>query len=152
MIEAMLWTLAEPLLAAQSGTPPVPRGNLSEHKVHDAFRCAGEDAWLSVAVENDAAWGRLRALLGGGEVAAWLRERDAGEAERALREAGVPAAALADALDLVASEHLRARGFWDAYRGGVLPGLPWRASFGRRCGEAPVLGADTDAVLAEVLG
>ena len=31
------------------------------------------------------------------------------------------------------------------------PGLPWRASFGRVCGPAPGLGADTDAVLRNVL-
>jgi crotonobetainyl-CoA:carnitine CoA-transferase CaiB-like acyl-CoA transferase len=153
MIEAMLWTMAEPLLAAQSGAPSVPRGNHSErHKLHDAFRCAGEDGWISLAVESDAEWSRLRAMSDGQEPAVWLRERDAWEMERALRDAGIPAAALASALDLLASEHLRARGFWDAYRGGALPGLPWRASFARQLGEAPGLGADTDAVLKEVLG
>jgi len=66
--------------------------------------------------------------------------------------AGVPAAALASSLDLVGSDHLVARGFWDAHRDHILPGLPWRASFGRKSGEAPGLGADTDAMLAEVLG
>jgi crotonobetainyl-CoA:carnitine CoA-transferase CaiB-like acyl-CoA transferase len=65
--------------------------------------------------------------------------------------AGVPAAALAHALDLVSSEHLRERGFWQPHDGGVLPGLPWRASFGRVCGPAPELGADTEAVLRAVL-
>ena len=66
--------------------------------------------------------------------------------------AGIPAAALATSRDLVASPHLRARGFWDADGAGALPGLPWRASFGRRCGAAPGLGADTGTVLREVLG
>ena len=33
----------------------------------------------------------------------------------------------------------------------MLPGLPWNASFGRKSGPAPELGADTDAVLTEVL-
>ncbi len=33
-----------------------------------------------------------------------------------------------------------------------LPGLPWRASFGRRAGVAPELGADTDAVLSDAIG
>jgi crotonobetainyl-CoA:carnitine CoA-transferase CaiB-like acyl-CoA transferase len=55
-------------------------------------------------------------------------------------------------VDLVASSHLRARGFWEAHGAGVLPGLPWRASFGRTAGPAPGLGADTDAVLTEILG
>ena len=35
---------------------------------------------------------------------------------------------------------------------GVLPVLPWRASFGRTTGPAPELGADSDHVLANVLG
>jgi crotonobetainyl-CoA:carnitine CoA-transferase CaiB-like acyl-CoA transferase len=34
----------------------------------------------------------------------------------------------------------------------LLPGLPWRASFGRTTGPAPELGADRDHVLANVLG
>jgi crotonobetainyl-CoA:carnitine CoA-transferase CaiB-like acyl-CoA transferase len=153
MIEAMLWTLADPLLQTQCGAPPVPRGNRSEHDVvHDAFRCAGDDAWISVAVENDGQLPDLSGLLRGESLARWLQGKTAEVAERALRRLGIPAAALADAGDLVASEHLGERGFWDAYGDGVLPGLPWRSSFGRRCGRAPGLGADTDAVLAEALG
>jgi crotonobetainyl-CoA:carnitine CoA-transferase CaiB-like acyl-CoA transferase len=34
----------------------------------------------------------------------------------------------------------------------VLPTLPWQASFGRAAGPAPGLGADTEAVLVDVLG
>jgi crotonobetainyl-CoA:carnitine CoA-transferase CaiB-like acyl-CoA transferase len=52
----------------------------------------------------------------------------------------------------VDSDHLRERGFWGLHDAGVLPGLPWHASFGRSAGVAPQLGADTDAVLAAVLG
>jgi crotonobetainyl-CoA:carnitine CoA-transferase CaiB-like acyl-CoA transferase len=153
MIEAMLWTLADPLLQTQCGAPPVPRGNRSDrHRLHDAYRCAGEDAWISVVVESEAECRRLHALLGGEQLVEWLRKRDARQAERALHDAGIPAAALADASDLAASEHLRVRGFWDAYRNGVLPGLPWRSNFGRQFGAPPQLGADTDVVLGEVLG
>ena len=92
-----------------------------------------------------------RRAAGGADAAGCARRLRTVAADR-LRRAGVPAAALASSLDLVGSEHLRARGFWDAHGAGVLPGLPWRASFGRRSGAAPGLGADTDAVLAEVLG
>jgi crotonobetainyl-CoA:carnitine CoA-transferase CaiB-like acyl-CoA transferase len=153
MIEAMLWTLAEPLLQTQCGTPPVPCGNRSEHHiVHDAFRCAGEDAWISVAVESDAQWQDLSDMLRGQRLVGWLQGQDAQAAELMLRSAGIPAAALAEASGLVGSKHLRERGFWDEYGDGVLPGLPWRGSFGRRYGLAPGLGADTDAVLAEVFG
>ncbi len=82
----------------------------------------------------------------------WARPRRAEEAAAELIRAGVPAAALATSRDLVDSRHLKARGFWEKHGDGVLPGLPWRASFGRASGPAPALGGDTDAVLRDVLG
>jgi crotonobetainyl-CoA:carnitine CoA-transferase CaiB-like acyl-CoA transferase len=173
MIEAMLWTLAEPVLAAQLADPPKPRGNESRRFApHGAYRCAGDDAWLSLAVRNDEEWRHLCALVPGlrtmAELAfsarverramidavlgAWLARCNAPEAEAELLRAGVPAAALASSVDLVASAHLRARGFWERHGQRVLPGLPWRASFDRASGPAPELGADTDAVLRGLLG
>jgi crotonobetainyl-CoA:carnitine CoA-transferase CaiB-like acyl-CoA transferase len=83
---------------------------------------------------------------------AWARPRAASAIAKELVHARVPAAALASSLDLVSNDHLSARNFWEAHGGGVLPGLPWRASFGRTCGAAPELGADTEMVLREVLG
>jgi crotonobetainyl-CoA:carnitine CoA-transferase CaiB-like acyl-CoA transferase len=149
MIEAMLWTLAEPLLTTQRGTAPVPRGNASErHLTHGAWRCAGDDAWISIAVVNADQKKRLQAVIDSTPLETWLLARTAAEAEAILLQAGVPAAALASSTDLAASEHLRIRGFWD----GGLPGLPWHSNFGRQSGNAPALGADTDAVLGEVLG
>jgi crotonobetainyl-CoA:carnitine CoA-transferase CaiB-like acyl-CoA transferase len=172
MIEAMLWTMAEPLLVTQLGTPPQPQGNRSDHYVpHSVYRCAGEDDWISVAVTSDEDWRKLCAIVpalsamaGMGlreraaqlaaiddALAAWLRTRAAKTVEAGLLRAGIPAAALATSLDLVRSEHLRERGFWEPYGSNVLPGLPWHASFGRASGAAPELGADTDAILREVL-
>ena len=177
MIEAMLWTMAEPLLATQLGSPPLPRGNRSDgFAPHGAYRCAGDDEWISLAVTSEAEWRRLcqvvvaleplsgwtlgqrQGRLAGidGVLAGWASRRAAGEAEAELLRAGVPAAALRSSVDLVGDGHLKARGFWDAHedmhKGGVLPGLPWRASFGRAAGPAPGLGADTDAVLRDALG
>ena len=96
---------------------------------------------------------------------AWRRNPQSGRSFRAGRKnsrhtlrplacskSGVPAAALARSGDLAKSPHLTARGFWDRHGSGVLPALPWQASFGRRTGPAPALGADTDRVLTEVLG
>ena len=124
MIEAMLWTMAEPLLAEQM--PAVERWP----DRGAVCRCDGEDAWLAV------------------EPAPAVAPSDVTAAE-ALTRAGVAASALVRSADLAASAHLRARGFWDA---DGLPGLPWRASFGRKAGVAPGLGADTDTVLGTVLG
>jgi crotonobetainyl-CoA:carnitine CoA-transferase CaiB-like acyl-CoA transferase len=173
MIEAMLWTMAEPLLASQLEAAPQPRGNHSDrHVPHGVYRCAGEDDWISVVVTDDAEWKKLCAVvpalspmarLGFREraqcratiddaLSAWLRPRAAAAAEALLLRAGVPAAALATSLDLVENNHLKERGFWEAHGGGILPGLPWRASFGRASGAAPELGADTGVVLRKVLG
>jgi crotonobetainyl-CoA:carnitine CoA-transferase CaiB-like acyl-CoA transferase len=172
MIEAMLWTMAEPLLATQLAAAPQPRGNESpRHAPHGVYRCAGEDDWVSLVTTTDVEWRNLCALvpglapmaeLGFGErqqrravidqvLAAWLRLKPAAAAEAELLRAGIPAAALANARDLVDSDHLKQRSFWDAHKAGVLPALPWRASFGRISGPAPQLGADTETVLREVL-
>ncbi|HET6197006.1 MAG TPA: CoA transferase [Acetobacteraceae bacterium] len=149
MIEAMLWTLAEPLLAAQTGESPTPPGDRSSrHALHGAFRCAGEDAWVAAAVVAEADRQRVSDLLAPER----LRGEDAASVAERLVRTGIPAAALASSLDLVRSEHLRARQFWEPHGGGVLPGLPWRASFGRASGPAPAHGADTAAVLRDRLG
>ncbi len=172
MIEAMLWTMAEPLLETQLGLPPQPQGNHSDRYVpHGVYRCADEDDWISVVVRTDEEWRRLCAIVpalspmasvgfpGRAEqraaiddaLTAWARPRAAKAAAVELLSADVPAAALATSLDLVGNPHLRAREFWKPHGAGVLPALPWHASFGRTSGAAPELGADTETVLRDVL-
>ena len=66
MVEAMLWTMAKPLIDAQLdalGTPVEARGNASsKYAPHGVYRAhsptESDDAWLSLAVRNDAKWGR----------------------------------------------------------------------------------------------
>ena len=172
MIEAMLWTMAEPLLAAQLGHRPQPRGDKSDrHAPHGVYRCGGEDQWIGIAVRDDTEWRALCALVpdlapvaGLGFTArtesqtaidavlkAWCLPRKAGETAATLARAGIPAAPVTGSFDLVESPHLRARGFWDPLGPGLVPGLPWRASFGRVIGPAPGLGEHTDEVLRDVL-
>jgi crotonobetainyl-CoA:carnitine CoA-transferase CaiB-like acyl-CoA transferase len=172
MIEAMLWTMAEPLLATQLEAPPRPLGNdSSRYAPHGVYRCAGDDDWISIVARSDEEWGRLCTLVPGlsamaefgfGErvqsraaidlvLAGWLHPQAARAAATQLRGAGIPAEALAGSLDLVDNDHLKDRGFWEMHGAGVLPGLPWLASFGRTAGVAPELAADTEAVLREVL-
>ncbi len=173
MLEAMLWTMAEPLIAGQLGTPAKPLGNRStRYAPHGVWRSAGDDDWLSVVVRSDAEWRALCDLVPGlsgmaslglrqrldagraidAAVADWAAARPASVAADALLKAGIPAAALARYGDLVKSPHLAVREFWDGHGAGVLPGLPWRASFSRALAPAPELGADTDRVLTKVLG
>jgi crotonobetainyl-CoA:carnitine CoA-transferase CaiB-like acyl-CoA transferase len=173
MIEAMLWTMAEPLLATQLGAPPQPMGNASaKFAPHGVWRCAGEDDWISIVAQNDTQWRALSQAVPGlagmgaldlnqrinaqrdidAALTAWAAPQPASATAQTLLNAGIPAAALARSADLVNSAHLAARQFWDTHGAGVLPGLPWRASFGRATGVAPGLGAHTDAVLGSVLG
>ena len=173
MIEAMLWTMAEPLVAAQLCPPAEPAGNAStRYAPHGVWRCAGDDDWISVVARTQAEWHRLCSLVPGlsgmaaldlvqrigaeraidGAMTAWAAHQLAPAAARTLLDAGIPAAALARSEDLLKSPHLAAREFWDSHGTGVLPGLPWRASFGRTTGPAPDMGADSDEVLTSVLG
>ena len=151
MIEAMLWTMAEPLIASQLGSPPKPVGNASAgHVTHGVWRCAGDDDWISIVARTENEWQALCGVVPGATdqaLSAWAASQSAATAAETLLKAGIPAAALARYGDLAKSPHLAARKFWE----GGLPGLPWRASFGRTTGAAPALGADTDRVLAEVL-
>ena len=166
-----------------NGTPPARDGNRDRHLApHGIFRAAGHDRWIAVAVEDDAAWVRLAALLGGPELASdpryatlaarkhhedelealltsWTSERSPEEATATLQAAGIAAFTAATNRDIAEDPHLRARGFFVE-----LPhpevgtrqhiGIPWRmsASDCRVRRPAPCLGTDTDAVLREVCG
>jgi crotonobetainyl-CoA:carnitine CoA-transferase CaiB-like acyl-CoA transferase len=173
MIEAMLWVMPEALLAAQLGDPPTPQGNASaDYAPHEVYPCADEDDWLAVAVMNDEQWRNLCLLvpklagMKGLDLAGrraereainatlltWAAPQRAKDAERLMTASGIPSAALARTQELVESEHLRARGFWDAHSDGLLPGLPWQASFGHQSGLAPGLGEHTNIVLSDILG
>jgi crotonobetainyl-CoA:carnitine CoA-transferase CaiB-like acyl-CoA transferase len=172
MLEAMLWTMAGPLVAAQLDGPPQPVGNGStQYAPHNAYRCTGSDDWIAIAVTGDEPWRQLCRIVPGLEamaglsfkdrlerhraideaIAAWAAPLNAQAAANELAKAGIAAAALATSGDLVDSPHLKARGFWDAEPRGVLPGLPWQASFGRVIAPAPALGGDSDAILRDVL-
>ena len=64
MIEAMLWTMAKPLLETQLDAPRQLQRNHSDSYVpHGVYRCAGEDDWISIAVTTDEEWRRLCAIV-----------------------------------------------------------------------------------------
>ncbi|MBT3942613.1 MAG: hypothetical protein HOF43_07870, partial [Chloroflexi bacterium] len=92
-------------------------------------------------------------------ISTWSIERSALDAPLTLQSAGVSAAPSPDSTAMYADPHLQERGFYaliddmDGQKRG-LPGLPWRWLYGERLdvSAAPGLGADTDSVLADVLG
>jgi crotonobetainyl-CoA:carnitine CoA-transferase CaiB-like acyl-CoA transferase len=172
MVEALLWTLAEPVLEAQTEGSAKPKGNRDPAmSPHGVYPCQGEDAWLALAVRGDTEWQALCRLVPGlanltaqslaerqaaaeridAAIMAWSGTQTAEHALASLRMAGIAAASVASSADLVACNHLNTRGFWEASSAGVLPALPWQASFGRAHGPAPGIGEHTDQILAEIL-
>jgi crotonobetainyl-CoA:carnitine CoA-transferase CaiB-like acyl-CoA transferase len=143
---------------------------------------AERERWLAIGITRDEQWAALAGVLDLGEVAgdpalataggrwarraaidaaiaAQARTRPAGELERALQAAGVPAGVVMRPDDLLADPHLTERGQWDVLdRPDALPwltfGVPVRFE---RAGAAapypaPPLGADSTSVLTGLLG
>ncbi len=134
MIEGELQILADAYLDYQwNGRERMRAGNgLGDRVPHDAYRCAGEDEWVAIAVEDDAQWGALCGVLGepslvadprfGGPaerkehcqelravIEGWTSSRSHYEAQAALQAAGVPAGAALNCLALLSDPHVLAR-------------------------------------------
>jgi benzylsuccinate CoA-transferase BbsF subunit len=124
--ECSVATLGALLMAsAVSGRPPARMGSRSSSAApQGVYPCAGDDDWCAVAVETDAQWRGLAGAIGrpdlaaderfatcsgrmrhhdalDGAIAAWTRERSAGDAEQRLRQAGVPTERMRRVADLV---------------------------------------------------
>ena len=163
-----------------TGRPAVPRGNAVEYACpHGVYPAAGDDRWVAIAVVGDAAWERFAACLGlaaeprlatlagrlvvraelDARVAEWTRARSAEQAAAALQAAGVSAMPVVNGEDLRADPHLAARGGLVAVEHPEI-GLERHVGRGFRMsvtplvdsGPAPLLGTDTEAVLARWLG
>nr|WP_271212614.1 CoA transferase [Rhodococcus wratislaviensis]GLK39228.1 CoA transferase [Rhodococcus wratislaviensis] len=149
---------------------------------HGVFRCLGPDRWCAVTVRDDADWTRLCAVIDrpqwatderfrtpearrahesdiAAAITAWTSPRPADLVTEQLQQAGVPAGTVQNGRDLVeADPHLRARGYYVPAvhpRAGAFlhQGAPIRVGKAVTIRQpAPVLGADTDAVLREVTG
>lgn len=124
-------------IAVQHGAPsPSRRGNKHDWMApHDAYRTAGDDAWITIAVSSDEEFASLAHTIGRPElarderfatvaarkrnettldeqIAAAVKERDAGELERALQAAGVKAARIVKGYALPEDPNLRHIGFF----------------------------------------
>ncbi len=182
--ETSMAVLPEAICAwTMNGAAPERDGNRDAHMApHGVFRAAGEDRWIAIAVEDDAAWARLAAAIGHPELAsdpryataaarkqsedaleevvtAWTSTRAPEEATATLQTAGVAAFTAATNRDLAEDPHLNARGFFVELPHPVVGtrkhvGVPWRMSESdcRVRRAAPCLGADTDQVLRDVCG
>ena len=183
-LEGTAALLGVPMLQYQmTGNVPTPLGNDDpDFAPHNNYPCAGEDAWVSIAVGADAEWRALAGMLGDNGfvedprfadaasrwrnrralddlVANWTRNRTSEEAASLLQSAGVAAMPVMNIADQFADPHLNAR---DTYveidhphvGAEMLYGVPWRFSDtpGSVRAPAPLLGQHNDYVLSEVLG
>jgi benzylsuccinate CoA-transferase BbsF subunit len=182
--ETSMAVLPEAICAwTMNGVAPERNGNRDRYMApHGIFRAAGDDRWVAIAVEDEAAWARFVAAIGRPELAsdprwataaarkenedaleeivtAWTSTRSPEEATATLQSAGVAAFTAATNRDLAEDPHLNARGFFvelphPAVGARKHIGVPWRmsASDCRVRRVAPCLGADTDQVLRDVCG
>ena len=183
-LEGTAALLGVPMLQYQmTGNVPTPLGNDDpDFAPHNNYPCAGEDAWVSIAVGSETEWRALVDVLGREElnadprfcdsasrwqhrrelddlVAKWTRSRTPEEATHQLQSAGVAAMPVMNIADQFADPHLNAR---DTYveidhphvGAEMLYGVPWRFSEtpGSVRTPAPLLGQHNDYVLSEVLG
>lgn len=160
------------------GAAPARHGNRWPHAApNGTYRCAGEDEWLTVQVQDEAQWLRLRTVVGAslaafGDLAdrvarraeldaalsQWTQARDPVAAMHELQAAGVPAACQRPATALTLDPHLQARGYWTgierAHVGSIPhPHAPYRTDAAPFAIDAPspTLGQHTREVLREVL-
>lgn len=180
---AICWLGDEIVEYELTGNEPVRIGNRDEFMAPSGvYRCAGDDAWVALAVGSTEEWRALATAIGRTDLAedaelstlagrrarhdeideaitAWTQQRDRDLAMSELQSAGVAAGVVAENRRVVEDPHLHARDFWpmvDHKSVGphLTSGIPWH--FSRTPGTirraAPTLGQHTDYVLRELLG
>jgi crotonobetainyl-CoA:carnitine CoA-transferase CaiB-like acyl-CoA transferase len=149
---------------------------------HNCFRCAGEDEWVTIACGAEAEWQAFCKAVGQEQLAtdprfrtakdrkahedeleavisAWTATRGKWDVTRTLQAAGVAAFPSMNSRDLAEDAHMNEHGFFSRLQHAEVgvqthTGIPWRltnAPNGVRS-PAPLLGADTDTVMQEILG
>jgi crotonobetainyl-CoA:carnitine CoA-transferase CaiB-like acyl-CoA transferase len=183
MVEVALNLCAEQVITHEVYGELLQRqGNRGPGAPQNAYRCAGEDSWIALAVESDDQWQRLVDALGSPDWACepglssaagrrsahgmldarlseWFATRPVGACVEALTSAGVPVAEVVPSPAVHENPQLIARGFFETL---VHPeagaqqyaGLPFRpAPAGGWCPRPPpTLGQHNDEVLGSELG
>ena len=153
MLESNVTHLTQLLVDGQLGRLPAPSPAAT-------YRCTGDDAWLTTSVpspEEQVALARVVGSDDGDAVAAWAAGRDAHDAAVELQGAGVCAAPVLGAEDLLFDDHTRARDVVVEITHSVLGIVPVHgAAFcdggdltGVR-GPSPDLGQHSSGILAEL--
>jgi crotonobetainyl-CoA:carnitine CoA-transferase CaiB-like acyl-CoA transferase len=168
------------LEAARDGVDPPPLGNSNPHAApHGVYPSAGDDQWIAIAVMDDDAWQALCKAVGWDDdpslrstvarvaaraeldarVAEWTQTRTKEAAAELLQARGVSAMPVMGPYDHHADAHMLERGAIVTLHHPEIGeerhiGNPLRFSRlpQRRAEAAPLMGADTEAVLTSVLG
>jgi len=159
------------------------QGNRHPHMApHGCFRCRGEDAWISIAIETEEEWEDFCRVLENPpwsqeerfasresrlqhqeelneRIEEWTVRHSPEEAMKILQESGIAAFPSYGIGDILQDPHFEARGAKVAVdhpkmKGEILYGLPWK--FSRTPGSirrrAPLLGEHNQYVFCELLG
>lgn len=183
-VEASMQFIGEELLHhICAGTDPDPHGNRVRWAApHDAYRTAGEDQWVTLAVASDDEWRRLCVLIANPQLAtderfasfearwknqdelrvpieAWTRTCDKFYAAARLQREGIRSAPVLDAGEVTRDPYLAWHGFFTPLTQAECgthahASLPFRFSRtpGSQHRASPSLGADTHYVLREIAG
>lgn len=184
-VESTVCALGPLVLAAQDEAAAVPTrlGNREPGVApHGVYRARGEDRWIALVCWTEADWSALCRVAGAGwetdprfatcrarvanegaldeAISRWSLQHDAFDLASRLQDAGLDAAAVQDARDVVERDpQLRHAGHWVRLRhpemGDCLydaPPIRLEATPGRLISPAPLLGQHTDEVLRAVLG
>lgn len=167
--------------ALLGGAPPRTGNRHPEFAPQGVYRCAGEDEWLMLCVDSDAAWRSLVEIIGNGQlddvglasvegrrdahdeidaaISHWSATREKRQAAGLLLGRGIIAAPVLTSTELLDEPQLAARDFWQplerAYVGEFPhPKAPYCFDGGRLSigWPAPTFGEHTREVLAGILG
>ena len=183
-VEASMQFIGEELLhAIATGQDPQPQGNRVRWAApHDAYAASGDEQWVAIAIGSDAEWRTFCGLMGNDALAgdprfasfearwrnqdllrepisSWTRQRAKADIANLLQAAGIRAAPVNGASEVISSPYLAAREAFVTlthpeagthaymtlpFRLSLTPGAQYRAS--------PCFGADNRQVLAELAG
>jgi crotonobetainyl-CoA:carnitine CoA-transferase CaiB-like acyl-CoA transferase len=82
---------------------------INDPAVHAVYPCDGDDEWCVISLRDDADGAALASITGGADVSEWTRTRDKMDVAHALQRAGVPAAPMNRAVDVLADPQLTFR-------------------------------------------
>ncbi|MDT5208592.1 MAG: hypothetical protein QOF67_1007 [Mycobacterium sp.] len=77
--------------------------------VHAVYPCEGDDEWCVISLRDDDDHAALTAITGGVDVSEWTRTRDKSAVAEQLQRAGVPAAPMYRAVDVLADPQITFR-------------------------------------------